>query len=84
MSPCVTHPREELEEMSKGNPPSPEGVTESQHTFVPRNCGYRPWAPSFFALLVPFVSGALNLTKYNWGVGSRCDPEGARRGRSWR
>ena len=63
MSPCVTHPREELEEMSKGNPPSPEGVTESQHTFVPRNCGYRPWAPSFFALLVPFVSGALNLTK---------------------
>ena len=45
MSPCVTHPREELEEMSKGNPPSPEGVTESQHMFVPRDCGYRLWTP---------------------------------------
>ena len=45
MSPCVTHPREELEEMSKGNPPSPEGVTESQHMLVPRDCGYRLWTP---------------------------------------
>jgi hypothetical protein len=47
MSPFVTHPREDSEEMNKGDPPSPVGDIESQHMFnVAELCDRRLWASS--------------------------------------